>query len=239
MFPIPFNFPFRKKDGSLSTLGDEINNGGGSSYVLPTASSNTKGGVKIGEGLTMDGEVLKNTNPTPATPYSLPTASNEVLGGIKIGSGLSIDENGVASASGSAYVLPTASSNTKGGVKIGEGLISIVNDPNSGNDQKLFIRLGYNNKPITLAHLTNLGGTLTQVASGTNKILGISVNLTAKSGVSLPEINCTAHAQKTYNGSNWSVVFKMTPVDSSITDLTNYVDINQSYVAVIYYKESY
>lgn len=100
MFPIPFNIPFRKKDGSLSTLGDELNNGGGgSSYTLPTASADTKGGVKIGAGLTMDGEVLKNTNPTPPTPYTLPTASAETLGGIKVGSGLSIDD-GVLSTSG-------------------------------------------------------------------------------------------------------------------------------------------
>lgn len=99
MFPIPFNIPFRKKDGSLSTLGDELNNGGGggSSYTLPTASADVKGGVKIGSGLTMDGETLNNSNPTP---YSLPTASDEVKGGVKIGNGLSIDENGVLSASG-------------------------------------------------------------------------------------------------------------------------------------------
>lgn len=101
MFPIPFNFPFRKKDGSLSTIGDEINaGGGGSSYTLPTASANVKGGVKIGEGLSMDGDVLNNTNPTPATPYTLPTASDDTLGGVKVGSGLAIDENGVLSTSG-------------------------------------------------------------------------------------------------------------------------------------------
>lgn len=101
MFPIPFNFPFRKANGDISTIGAEINaGGGGSSYTLPTASANTKGGVKIGEGLTMDGEVLKNTNPTPATPYTLPTASAETLGGVKVGEGLNINESGVLSASG-------------------------------------------------------------------------------------------------------------------------------------------
>lgn len=99
MFPIPFNFPFRKKDGSISTIGDEITNGGGggSSYTLPTASAEVKGGVKVGSGLTIDGETLKNNNPTP---YTLPTASAEVMGGVKVGSGLSIDENGVLSSSG-------------------------------------------------------------------------------------------------------------------------------------------
>lgn len=99
MFPIPFNFPFRKKDGSVTTIDDAIS-GGGTPYTLPTASANTKGGIKIGAGLTMNGEVLNNSNPTPPTPYVLPTASDETLGGVKVGGGLSIDENGVLSASG-------------------------------------------------------------------------------------------------------------------------------------------
>lgn len=95
MFPIPFNFPFRKKDGSLTTL-DAAISGGGTPYTLPTASAQTKGGVKIGSGLSMSGETLNNSNPTP---YSLPTASAETLGGVKVGSGLSI-EDGVLSTSG-------------------------------------------------------------------------------------------------------------------------------------------
>ena len=103
MFPIPFNFPFRKKDGSMTTISQAISEGGGS-YTLPTASATTKGGVKVGEGLTMDGETLKNTNPTPPTPYVLPTASDETLGGVKVGSGLSIDD-GVLSASGGGNTL--------------------------------------------------------------------------------------------------------------------------------------
>lgn len=35
MFPIPWNFPFRKKDGSLSTIGTEISGGGGGSELPP------------------------------------------------------------------------------------------------------------------------------------------------------------------------------------------------------------
>lgn len=97
MFPIPFNFPFIKKNGERTTIGDAINaGGGGSQYELPTASAETKGGVKVGSGLTMTGDVLSNTNPTP---YTLPPASAETLGGIKVGSGLNI-LNGVLSVAG-------------------------------------------------------------------------------------------------------------------------------------------
>lgn len=100
MFPIPFNFPFIKKNGERTTIGDAINSGGGGGggYTLPTASADTKGGVKIGAGLTMTGEVLSNNNPTP---YNLPTASAETLGGIKVGSGLLITDGVLSAAGGS------------------------------------------------------------------------------------------------------------------------------------------
>lgn len=61
MFPIPFNFPFIRKDGSRTTIGAAIDASGSDPYTLPTASTTTKGGVKIGNGLEMDGEVLNAT----------------------------------------------------------------------------------------------------------------------------------------------------------------------------------
>lgn len=61
---------------------------GGSEYVLPTASADTLGGVKIGAGLTITEGVL-----------SVSTASADTLGGIKVGTGLTMTE-GVLSVSG-------------------------------------------------------------------------------------------------------------------------------------------
>lgn len=120
MFPLRWNFPFRKKDGSITTIDDAISEGGGGGgYTLPTASADTKGGIKIGSGLSMSGEVLNNTNPTA---YTLPTASAETLGGVKIGSGLSISEGVLNNSNPTPYSLPTASSDTLGGVKIGSGI---------------------------------------------------------------------------------------------------------------------
>ena len=120
MFAIPWNFPFRKKDGSMSTLDSEISaGGGGETYTLPTASAETKGGIKIGAGLSMDGETLNNSNPTA---YTLPTAGAETKGGIKIGAGLSMDGEVLNNSNPTAYTLPTASAETLGGVKVGSGL---------------------------------------------------------------------------------------------------------------------
>lgn len=94
MFALPFNFPFRKNDGSLSTIGAEISGGGGGGYVLPPATADTLGGVKVGSNLTV-GDDGTLSAPTPTPPYILPSASTDVLGGVKIGDGLSIDNNGV------------------------------------------------------------------------------------------------------------------------------------------------
>ena len=79
-----------------------------SSYQLPTASVITKGGVKIGDGLSMSGETL-----------NIKTATANEIGGVKIGSGLSMNGESLTADS---YSLPTASASVKGGVKIGSGL---------------------------------------------------------------------------------------------------------------------
>ena len=78
---------------NLTWVGNRLNavTSPGDAYILPTASSTIKGGVRIGAGLNMTGEVLS------ANGYTLPTASSTVLGGIKVGARLSIS-NGVLSA---------------------------------------------------------------------------------------------------------------------------------------------
>ena len=82
-------------------------------YVLPKASANTLGGVKIGDNINIsnDGHI------------SVPMASADTLGLIKIGTGLSIDANGVVTASGE-YELPQATKTTLGGVYLDDELDS-------------------------------------------------------------------------------------------------------------------
>lgn len=91
-----------------------------SNYALPAADKFTRGGVRVGKGLTIVGDVL-NVADTVGGGYTLPAASSTTLGGIKIGNGLSIDTLGVVSAAEN-YTLTTASETLLGGVKIGEGL---------------------------------------------------------------------------------------------------------------------
>lgn len=62
MFPIPFNFPFRKKNGDITTIGDAIGSGGGGEpYVLPIATADKLGGIKVGSGLSIIDGVLSAT----------------------------------------------------------------------------------------------------------------------------------------------------------------------------------
>lgn len=79
---------------------------GGGSYVLPTASADTLGGVKVGSNLNIADGVLS----APA-PYELPIASAETLGGVKVGNGLSIDD-GVLSTNETGFTETTLYSGT-------------------------------------------------------------------------------------------------------------------------------
>lgn len=73
-------------------------------YTLPTASNGVKGGIKIGEGLSMSGEVLSlnmryvNSNVEQPGLTNIPAATSEALGGIKL-------YDAETSLSGKNYVL--------------------------------------------------------------------------------------------------------------------------------------
>lgn len=81
MFPLPWNKAYRKKDGSLTTIDDAIQNGGGGggSSELPDYDSSDAGKV-----LSVDesGELEWSEG---GGGYTLPTASADIKGGIKIG----------------------------------------------------------------------------------------------------------------------------------------------------------
>jgi hypothetical protein len=92
----------RLSDGT--TPGGTAISGGGSGYILPKASNNTLGGVKVGANLSISGDGTISV----AAPYVLTTATASVVGGIKVGANLSISGDGTLSANAS-QVLPTVS----------------------------------------------------------------------------------------------------------------------------------
>jgi hypothetical protein len=61
---------------------------------LPLAAANTRGAVRIGSGISIDGDGVISAS----SGYTLPTATGSVLGGVKVGTGVSITD-GVISVS--------------------------------------------------------------------------------------------------------------------------------------------
>lgn len=76
-------------------------------YILPTATHDSLGGVKVGGNLSIDS----------SGHLSVPVASTSNLGVVKVGTGLTVDDEGVLSSNG-GYVLPQATKNTLGGVYV-------------------------------------------------------------------------------------------------------------------------
>jgi hypothetical protein len=74
-----------------------------SAYTLPTATDSVLGGVKIGSGISIDGNGVISS----ASSYTLPTATGSVLGGVKIGSGVSILDGVISVSTSYAAVSHT------------------------------------------------------------------------------------------------------------------------------------
>lgn len=97
-------------------------------YSLPTASSGTLGGIKVGSGLSISNGTLSAD--TQSGTYSLPTASSGTLGGVKIGNGITISSGVISVKSNDSAInvastgltLDKASSSAYGVVKIGSGI---------------------------------------------------------------------------------------------------------------------
>lgn len=138
-----------KSAGTLNANQIYMTPASNTSYTLPTATSSTLGGVKIGNNITVSSgtisvtkanvtNALGYTPPTTDTKYTLPTATSSTLGGVKIGSNITVSSGtisltkaNVTSALGytppttdTKYTLPTASVSTLGGVRLSDSVSS-------------------------------------------------------------------------------------------------------------------
>lgn len=96
---------------------------GNNELILNPATASILGGVKVGTGLSVDGNGALNVT---ISGYVLPIATAGVLGGIRVGSGLTINATtGVLDNAVSQYVLPTATTSTLGGVRVDGTTITI------------------------------------------------------------------------------------------------------------------
>ena len=87
-------------------------------YILPTATSSTLGGVKIGDNINIDS----------GGHISVPIASTSSVGLVKAGTGLAISSDGTLTATGT-YNLPEATKTTLGGVYMDDELSTTSTHP--------------------------------------------------------------------------------------------------------------
>ena len=128
---------------------------GGGSYTLPTASSSTLGGVKIGSGLTINtsGVVSADVTASTLTAYAKTTDLSAVA---KSGSYNDLSNKPTIP---SAYTLPNATSSTLGGVKVGSN-ISVSDGTISLAKSNVTSALGYT--PATTNNASFTGTTMVQ-----------------------------------------------------------------------------
>lgn len=87
-------------------------------YILPTATSSTLGGVKIGDNIDIDS----------TGHISVPIASASSVGLVKAGTGLAVSSDGTLTATGT-YELPEATKTTLGGVYVDDELSTTSTHP--------------------------------------------------------------------------------------------------------------
>lgn len=132
--------------------------GGGSSggsYTLPTASSSTLGGVKVGSGLTINtsGVLSADVTASTLTAYAKTTDLSVVA---KSGSYNDLSNKPTIP---NAYTLPNATSSTLGGVKVGSN-ISVSDGTISVTKSNVTSALGYT--PATTNNASFTGTTMVQ-----------------------------------------------------------------------------
>lgn len=138
-----------------SQTSDLANNSGGGNYTLPTASSSTLGGVKIGAGLTINtsGVLSADVTASTLTAYAKITDLSAVA---KTGSYNDLTNKPTIPA---AYTLPNATSSTLGGVKVGSN-ISVSDGTISVTKSNVTSALGYT--PATTNNASFTGTTMVQ-----------------------------------------------------------------------------
>lgn len=138
--------------------------GGSGNYTLPTASSSTLGGVKIGSGLTINtsGVVSADVTSSTLTAYAKTTDLSAVA------TSGSYNDLSNKPTIPSAYTLPNATSSTLGGVKIGSN-ISVSDGTISITKSNVTSALGYT-PPASDTTYGNATTTSSGLMSSTDKV---------------------------------------------------------------------
>lgn len=180
-------------------------------YILPTAGSDTLGGVKIGDNINIDS----------TGHISVPTASVVNSGVVKVGTGLTIDSNGVLSSDISD--LPQATKNTLGVVYVDDEL----NDNSMNPVQNSVVSLAIGEVEDDISEIdTTVDGINDSVTDLIGDVSDLGNTVSGLSNtVSTQGDNIT-----TLGDSITSITDQISDINDDITDLGNGMAQYQGYV---------
>ena len=174
-------------------------------YILPTATSSTLGGVKIGNNINIDS----------GGHISVPIATDSGVGLVKPGTGLAVSSDGTLTATGT-YELPEATKKTLGGVYMDDELSTTSTHP-------------VQNAVVSL-ELQELDGDITSVSgtvSGLSTTVGNLSTTVGNLGTSLTNLSGTVANQgndiSTIQGNITSLGTRIGGCEGDIIDLGNTV----------------
>ena len=172
-------------------------------YILPTATSSTLGGVKIGDNIDIDS----------GGHISVPIASQSSVGLVKVGTGLAIASDGTLSATGT-YDLPEATKNTLGGVYMDDELSTSSTHPVQNSVVSLAIAEATSDIGDLSTDVDNLSTGLGNLSTSLGNLSTTVGNLSTAVSNNTSSIGVNA-------GNISSLTTRMTNAEDDITALTN------------------
>lgn len=174
-------------------------------YILPTATSSTLGGVKIGDNIDIDS----------TGHISVPIASQSSVGLVKAGTGLAVSSDGTLTATGT-YELPEATKTILGGVYVDDELSTTSTHP--VQNAVVSLELQELDGDITTLNGT-VGGLSTTVGNLSTSVGDLSTAVTNLSGTVTNQGNDIS----TIQGNITSLGTRIGDCEGDITDLGNTV----------------
>jgi len=173
-------------------------------YILPTATQDALGGIKLGNNVSIDN----------MGHLSVPVASTTNLGVVQAGTGISIDANGVISSTGEGYTLPEATKNTLGGVYVDDELSTSSTHP-------------VQNAVVSLAladatdDISDLSTDVDNLSTGLGNLSTSLGNLSTTVGTLSTTVSNNTTSIGVNAGNISSLATRMTNAEGAITGLTN------------------
>lgn len=169
-------------------------------YILPTATSSTLGGVKIGDNIDIDS----------TGHISVPTAGSSTAGVITVGTGLTIDANGVLSSDISD--LPQATKNSLGVVYVDDELSTSSTHP----VQNAIVSLELQELD---GDITTLNGTVSGLSTTVGNLSTTVGNLSTTVGNLSGTVTNQGNAISTIEGNITTIQGDIDDLDDDITSL--------------------